>query len=59
MVRKITYRVSETVLAADLERYRQAAIKLGATDAEIITAARVIVDEQACLKCRIPMCNPF
>lgn len=59
MVRKITDKVPNAILAADLERYRQEAIRLGATDAKIITVDEVIVDERARLKCRIPMCNLY
>lgn len=59
MVRKITDKVSNEVLIADLERYQQEAIKLGATDAKIITSDEVIVDERARMKCMYPKCNLY
>jgi predicted metal-binding protein len=48
--------VAEKTLMADLERYQQAAVELGATAAKIIPASWVIVDERARLKCYIPRC---
>jgi predicted metal-binding protein len=43
-------------LTEDLERYRQAALELGATSAKIIPAHWVTVDERVRLKCYIPRC---
>lgn len=48
--------IAEKTLMADLERYRQAALELGATSAEIIPAHWVTVDERVRLKCYIPRC---
>ena len=46
---------AETI-TEDLERYRQAALELGATSAKIIPAHWVTVDERVRLKCYIPRC---
>jgi len=44
-------------LRADLERYRSLAIELGASDAAVIAASRVSVDERVRLKCTVPRCT--
>ena len=41
MVRKIAEDIPNDVLEADLERYRQRAIELGATEARIITSSDI------------------
>jgi predicted metal-binding protein len=48
--------VSEEALRADLERYRELALELGASEAAIIPASQVIVDERVRLKCVVPRC---
>ena len=48
--------MSEETLRADLERYRQLALELGASDAVIIPASDVTVDERVRLKCVVPRC---
>ena len=50
---------AEQTLMADLERYRQAAVELGATSATIIPAGWVTVDERVRLKCYIPRCTYY
>ena len=50
---------AEETLMGDLERYRQAALELGATSAKIIPAHWVIVDERVRLKCYIPRCKYY
>ncbi len=50
---------AEQTLMADLERYRQAAVELGATSATIIPAGWVTVDERVRLKCYIPRCSYY
>ncbi len=44
------------ILRADLERYRCLAMDLGASDAVIVPANRITVDERVRLKCIIPRC---
>ena len=41
---------------ANLERYRALALELGASDAVILPAADVAVDERVRLKCMVPRC---
>ena len=51
--------VSEETLRADLESYRQKALELGATEARVIPAEWVQVDERVRLKCSIPPCPNY
>jgi predicted metal-binding protein len=48
--------MSGEALGADLERYRQLAMELGATDAAVIPGNHVEVDERVRLKCVVPRC---
>lgn len=48
--------VDEMTLKADLERYRILAVELGSSDAAIVPANRITVDERVRLKCLIPRC---
>ena len=49
--------VDEETLRADLERYRQMVLDLGASGAAIIPASWVNIDERVRLKCTVPRCN--
>jgi predicted metal-binding protein len=57
MSRKILERVPDELLQQDLERYRQRAIELGATDAKIITTDMILIDERVRAKCIYPKCH--
>jgi predicted metal-binding protein len=59
MPRKIVEKVSDAQLQKDLKKYQQRALELGATDAEIITADMVLVDERVAIKCLIPPCHRY
>ncbi len=59
MVQRIVKEMPEERLLRDLERYRQMAADLGATDAEIITTDRVAADERVRAKCMYPRCRYF
>ncbi len=59
MVRKIVERVPEEVLQQDLEKYRQRAIELGATDAKVITTDMIVIDERVRAKCIVPLCRSY
>ena len=59
MARKILEHVPEAQLQEDLEKYRQRAIELGATDAKIIGMDGVIVDERVLAKCVYPKCPSY
>ena len=48
--------VSDDALRADLERYREFALELGSSDAAIIPAEWISVDERVRLKCLVPRC---
>ena len=48
--------VSEETLRADLERYRQLAHELGASETAIVPASYVTIDERVRLKCVVPRC---
>ncbi|MEM2110951.1 MAG: DUF2284 domain-containing protein [Candidatus Bathyarchaeia archaeon] len=54
-MRKIA-EVSEEILIKDLEKYRNIAIQLGATDAKVVTKDYIIFDERVRAKCIIPKC---
>ena len=55
-VRALCQAGSEETLQADLERYRELALALGASEAAIIPAGTVIIDERVRLKCVVPRC---
>lgn len=55
-VRALGRVVSEETLRADLERYRELALEVGASAAAIIPASDVTVDERVRLKCLVPRC---
>ncbi len=59
MVRKIVDKVPLERLQQDLEKYRQRALELGATDAKIITTDMVLVDERVRAKCIYPKCRSY
>jgi len=55
-IRKISLEIDHQQLKADLDRYRQKALELGATKAAIVKAGEIPVDDRAALKCQIPLC---
>ena len=57
--RKIVEKVPNEQLMADLERYRQEALRLGATDARVVSSEDVIIDERVTLKCVYPKCPSY
>lgn len=57
--RLIPREISEDALKADLERYKQQVIELGASRAEIIPAQWVQIDERVRLKCSVPRCRGY
>ncbi|MFC1945472.1 DUF2284 domain-containing protein [Chloroflexota bacterium] len=59
MTRKIAERIPADLLQRDLEKYRERAIKLGATDAKVITSDMVIIDERVRAKCIYPKCSSY
>ena len=59
MVRKIVEKIPNEVLLQDLEKYRQRALELGATDAKIITTDMILIDERVRAKCIYPKCSRY
>jgi len=59
VVRKIVEKIPDELLWQDLERYRQRAIELGATDAKIISADMILIDERVRIKCIYPKCPNY
>jgi predicted metal-binding protein len=55
-VEKITLDMNEVRLPQDLDRYKEKALELGATNAKIIRAEEIPVDERVTVKCQIPRC---
>jgi len=55
-VRVLGQAMSEETLRADLERYRELALELGASEAVIIPASYITIDERVRLKCVVPRC---
>ncbi len=54
--RRICLSIPDETLKKDLENFRQKALDLGASMAEIIPADWVEIDERVRLKCSIPLC---
>ena len=52
--RKIVEKVPDDVLQADLRKYRERALEIGATDAKIITTSMVLIDERVLGRCTNP-----
>ena len=59
MARKIAETIPEEQLQKDLEKYRQRALELGATEVKIITPAEVVIDERVLAKCAYPKCRGY
>jgi len=55
-IEKIRVDMQAAKLPEDLERYRQRALELGATEARVVKAEAIPVDDRVTLKCRIPRC---
>jgi predicted metal-binding protein len=56
---EIKAEVSEAQLDQDLEKYRQLALDLGATDAKIIAATDIIIDPRVRARCFSPRCPDY
>ena len=59
MARKIIKKIPAKTIKQDLERYRKMAIKIGATEAKVITSQMVFIDERVRAKCRYPVCKGY
>lgn len=47
---------SNAEMQEDMQKYQQAAVEIGATDAKVISADQVLVDKRVRIKCMIPRC---
>jgi predicted metal-binding protein len=56
IIKKITGDMGAARLSEDLEKYKEHALKLGASKATIVEVDKIPVDERVVLKCRIPRC---
>lgn len=59
MIRRIEEHIPQDRLLEDLEALRQKTLELGATDAKVITADQVIIDERVRMKCTYPKCAAY
>jgi predicted metal-binding protein len=57
--RKIALTPSKKQLKSDLKRYVKLAKDSGASDAKIIRASEVVVDERVRMKCFVPLCHRY
>lgn len=55
-IKKIRSDMNEAHLSSDLEKYLQKAFDLGASNACIVRAEQIPVDERVTMKCQIPRC---
>ena len=55
-IERITVDRQAARLPKDLEKYCQKALELGATQAKIVPAQEIVVDDRVPLKCQIPRC---
>ena len=55
-IERITVDRQAARLPKDLEKYCQKALEMGATQAKIVAAQDIIVDDRVPLKCQIPRC---
>jgi predicted metal-binding protein len=59
MARKIVEKVSEDQIQRDLEKYREYALELGATDAKVINTDDIVIDDRVVAKCTYPKCPGY
>lgn len=55
-IEKIAADMNEGRLEEDLERYRRRALEMGASNAAVLDAGEIPVDERVTLKCQVPRC---
>ena len=59
IARKVVRKHSQKQVNADAEKYREKALELGASDARVIPASYVVVDERVRLRCAVPRCHLY
>ena len=55
-ISRITSDRNQEKLSPDLEKYREYALKLGATEAQVVNTSKIPVEEAVAFKCRVPQC---
>ena len=55
-IERITLKKQTAQIPQDLEKYRQKALEMGATQAKVIPVQEITVDDRVTLKCQIPRC---
>ncbi|MEJ2429018.1 MAG: DUF2284 domain-containing protein [Deltaproteobacteria bacterium] len=58
-ISRISVDLDEKGLLQDLERYKEEAIRLGASRSRIVKAEEIPVDERVPAKCQIPLCSSY
>jgi predicted metal-binding protein len=58
-ISRISNDLTDDCVTRDLERYKDLAIKYGATDAKIIRSSQIIVDDRVRMKCLHPVCKGY
>lgn len=59
MIEKISLPHDPELLEQNLERYLKLALDAGITNAAIIPADQIVVDERVRMKCRFPLCTEY
>ena len=59
MAQKIIAKIPQEQLQKDLEKYRQRALEMGATDAKVIGTDDIVIDERVLAKCTYPKCPGY
>jgi predicted metal-binding protein len=59
MIEKILLKHDPNLLQQNLKRYVSLALVAGASDAAIVHARNIIVDERVLMKCRFPLCGEY
>lgn len=57
--RLVVYDKDDSEILNDMERYKAKALEYGVTDAKVIPASMIEVDERVRLKCYIPRCHNY
>lgn len=58
-IRKILASIPEKRVLEDLQKYKDLALALGATDAKVITTNEIIIDDRVRMKCLNPVCREY
>ena len=59
MIKKISLNYDDDLLKSNLKRYVKLAMDSGASDAAVVPASQIVVDERVRMKCRFPLCSEY